>query len=223
MPHLDRSSTPRCLLVALGATVALAALAALALPALASVRPAPGRTFDELLVGGCAAAGLATAAWLWAVTVLVALEARRGRPPRQATFAVPGAVRRLVLAACGVAVLASASPAAAHDQPHPLHGLPMPERATSTAAWVVAALSTAPGAQAAADQDEGRTTVVRPGDTLWQLAAADLSPTAGPAAVTRHWHRLHDLNRAVIGDDPDLIHPGQRLQLPPTPHGGASS
>ncbi|MGV9645503.1 LysM peptidoglycan-binding domain-containing protein [Streptomyces sp. NPDC003514] len=44
---------------------------------------------------------------------------------------------------------------------------------------------------------------VRAGDTLSGIAA-------------RHgttWQRLHAANRAVIGDDPDLIVPGQRLEL----------
>ena len=43
----------------------------------------------------------------------------------------------------------------------------------------------------------------------------DLPPGAGPARVTACWHRIHELNRDVIGDDPDLIQPGQRLRLPP--------
>lgn len=50
---------------------------------------------------------------------------------------------------------------------------------------------------------------VRPGDTLWAIAARrgaiDL-----PEAV-RAWHQA---NRAVIGPDPDLILPGQYLRQP---------
>lgn len=58
---------------------------------------------------------------------------------------------------------------------------------------------------------------VRRGDSLWAISvrallASGRSPTV--AAVDRHWRRLYELNRAVIGDDPDLIRPGQVLVLP---------
>lgn len=49
---------------------------------------------------------------------------------------------------------------------------------------------------------------VRPGDTLWQLAARYLDD---PYA----WEELYRLNREQI-EDPDRIYPGQRLQLPVT-------
>jgi nucleoid-associated protein YgaU len=35
-------------------------------------------------------------------------------------------------------------------------------------------------------------------------------------ALVDHWHRTYAANRQVVGTDPDLIHPGQRLVLPPT-------
>ena len=56
--------------------------------------------------------------------------------------------------------------------------------------------------------------LVRPGDSLWSLAARDL-PAGSPAAlVTARWHAIYAANRSVIGPDPDLIVPGQRLRLP---------
>ena len=45
--------------------------------------------------------------------------------------------------------------------------------------------------------------VVREGDTLGRIAAAHGT----------NWQRLYAVNKAVIGDDPDLILPGQRLRL----------
>ena len=62
---------------------------------------------------------------------------------------------------------------------------------------------------------------VRPGDTLWAIAAAALAargPTATPALadVAAYWPRVYALNRAVIGPDPAVIEPGQRLRLPAT-------
>lgn len=59
------------------------------------------------------------------------------------------------------------------------------------------------------------TVVVQSGDTLWAIARARLGPNAGVAATAREVDRWHDANRDVIGDDPDLIHPGRRL-IPPS-------
>lgn len=56
--------------------------------------------------------------------------------------------------------------------------------------------------------------VVRGGDTLWDLAARHLGPGATPAQIAAEWPRWYAANRASIGPDPDLIHPGQRL-VPP--------
>ncbi|MCH0559356.1 transglycosylase family protein [Streptomyces sp. MUM 16J] len=52
----------------------------------------------------------------------------------------------------------------------------------------------------------GRTYTVVQGDTLSGIALR--------AAVTGGWQRLYAANRSVIGPDPDLIRPGQRLTLP---------
>ena len=54
--------------------------------------------------------------------------------------------------------------------------------------------------------------VVTKGETLWQIA--DRKTTGGPAAVADEVKRIHRVNRATIGPDPDLILPGQLLSLP---------
>ena len=60
------------------------------------------------------------------------------------------------------------------------------------------------------------TYTVRPGDTLWAVAAAHLRPAwRSPAVIDRYWRQVYGANRAVVGPDPDLIHPGTRLLLPP--------
>lgn len=59
--------------------------------------------------------------------------------------------------------------------------------------------------------------VVAPGDTLWDLAAAHLPPGATDAQIATSWHAWYELNVTVIGSDPDLLQPGQLLQVPPTP------
>jgi hypothetical protein len=58
--------------------------------------------------------------------------------------------------------------------------------------------------------------IVEVGDSLWDIAAARLAPGERSAAnVHRYWRQIYRANRAVIGADPDLIHPGTRLAVPP--------
>jgi LysM domain len=57
---------------------------------------------------------------------------------------------------------------------------------------------------------------VEVGDTLWDIAAARLAPAERSAAnIHRYWRQLYRANRSAIGPDPDLIHPGTRLDVPP--------
>lgn len=63
----------------------------------------------------------------------------------------------------------------------------------------------------------GATVVVRSGDTLWGIAAHHLRKRGAPAdsaAVGAYVRRIHRANARVIGANPDLIIPGQRLDLP---------
>ena len=60
------------------------------------------------------------------------------------------------------------------------------------------------------------TVVVLRGDTLWSIAAHHLRPAARAVDIDAEWHRWHAANREVIGDDPDLILPGQLLRPPPS-------
>ncbi|TPG19261.1 LysM peptidoglycan-binding domain-containing protein [Pedococcus bigeumensis] len=64
--------------------------------------------------------------------------------------------------------------------------------------------------------DRAADVVVHRGDTLWDIARRHLGPGASDAEVAHAWPAWHEANRAVIGDDPDLIRPGQILR-PPTP------
>lgn len=65
----------------------------------------------------------------------------------------------------------------------------------------------------------GSSHIVTPGDSLWCIAAATLeqrgSVDPSSAEIARFWPRIYGANRDVIGDDPDLILPGQHLTLPP--------
>jgi nucleoid-associated protein YgaU len=57
--------------------------------------------------------------------------------------------------------------------------------------------------------------VVRPGGTLWSITDDVLGPAPDdPSLPALSWPLLHEANRDVIGEDPDLLLPGQVLTVP---------
>lgn len=56
--------------------------------------------------------------------------------------------------------------------------------------------------------------VVSRGESLWRIAANLLGPNASNAAIAHAWPLIYQANRDVIGEDPGLILPGQRLTIP---------
>jgi hypothetical protein len=69
----------------------------------------------------------------------------------------------------------------------------------------------APGYRAQAGEH-----TVQAGDTLWDIAAAHLVPAErSTATIHRYWQQVYRANRPVVGADPDLIHPGTRLDVAP--------
>lgn len=210
MNGLGTARRLRCLLVWAATTAAMAfvvAWCAADLPS-AGLRDAD---FDRVLVSLCAAALAACALWWWLVTSVVVVEVWRDAPP-WVLPGVPAPARRWVLAACGVALVgagvapAAATPGHVHEDDRPrvraaIAGLPLPERPL--------------GGLHLPHSEPERVVVVAAGDSLWSLAADALGPGATDAEVAAEWHRIHRLNHGVVGADPDLIHPGQRLVLPP--------
>jgi nucleoid-associated protein YgaU len=67
---------------------------------------------------------------------------------------------------------------------------------------------------AVAPAEKQSTVLVQSGDTLWAIARGRLGPEADASTTAHAVDRWHDANREVIGPDPDLIHPGQRLAPP---------
>jgi hypothetical protein len=210
----------RPLAVAALATTTTAGLVALLLPA--TVPTGPG--FVPLLVAGCAAVGSLATAWLWVLTLLVVHDVLRGRTVRDG---VPRAVRRVVLAACGLTLAGGlAAPAYAATDPDGPHGrapaeevlagLPLPDRTTTTTQWLGSLADGRPEPAVTAQTGPPGAVRVSPGDTLWDLAEHSLRPGAAPAEVERRWREIYAANREVVGADPDLIRPGQRLLLPTT-------
>jgi hypothetical protein len=169
---------------------------------------------DQALVGLAACVLLLCAVWAWLGLSATVVEAWRGVPARhRPCWHLPHGVRRVVLAACGVAVASSAvtvgvssaalADATGHRHLHGaalLSGLPLPDRAV------------APTSRA--NQPRTRKVVVRAGDSLWSIASRDLPDDAPDPAIAARWHAIYAANRVVIGPDPDLLEPGQRLLLP---------
>ena len=62
----------------------------------------------------------------------------------------------------------------------------------------------------------GSRVVIHRGDTLWSIAARSLPSGPNDVEIQQRWHDIWKQNRLVIGDDPDLIHPGTVLRLPAT-------
>jgi hypothetical protein len=57
---------------------------------------------------------------------------------------------------------------------------------------------------------------VEPGETLWTISAAHLPAADRSAAdIARYWRRIFGANRGWLGADPNLIHPGVTLAIPP--------
>ena len=217
----------RCLFVWFAVTTALGALGGWLLPDLVQARAAVasagpgGQSFDVVLVWLCEVVLLVAGSWLWVVTGLVARDAARGSDHTRRGVPLP--LRRLLLAACGAALaggLTAPAYAAPVDEPRgapSVAGLPAPDRVTVTMhmSRLVARQAAAVTSSRPTEAAPPHTVLVRPGDTLWSLAADTLAPDAPDAWVTVRWQQIFRANRAVIGADPDLIQPDQRLRLPP--------
>jgi nucleoid-associated protein YgaU len=132
-----------------------------------------------------------------------------------------------ILGATGTA----AAPPAHREQVPARHGLDVAEVAgtseadkivhSGSAAATQAAEKIAPAAgdpvvatvqddPATADKAPGsKFYTVRSGDTLWKIAEAEYGPGHGG-----RYHRIFEANVALLSD-PDQIHPGQVLRIPP--------
>jgi nucleoid-associated protein YgaU len=187
--YVVAASRPRCLVVAMGLTTALWGAAAVLVRVAAGQPAGP----DQALVRLCLAALAGTAAWAWLQGMAGVVDAWRGAPG-----AGSRGLRRVMLAACGVALTGALAPpsyAAPDPSPPDLSGLPLPERAQGPA------------------RPADRSVVVRAGDSLWALAERDLGSPASDRRVGDRWHAIYRRNRGVIGPDPGLIHPGQVLKI----------
>lgn len=136
-------------------------------------------------------------------------------PPAAPAGAVPGLAGRPPLQVPGFTVTDPALPvpgfAPTDDAPGWVPTRPL-QRPQPSAALVV------PGHA----RHEPAEVVVHRGDTLWGIVARHLGPQASDAEVARAWPQWYAANRRVIGDDPDLVKPGQVLHAPGSHRAGAA-
>jgi hypothetical protein len=156
--------------------------------------PSLVRTVAQVLAGTAAAGCVATAAPR-ATPTGTAAPAATTTPSRAAS--VPG--------------VQPALPPLAWPGPTPPLTLPTAHATAHATAHTTAHTSADPPAGPAPSR---AVVVVRPGDSLWSIAAGALGPRPTNARVALAWPRWWSTNRAVIGPDPDLILPGQRLLAP---------
>ena len=200
---------------------------------------APGpASIDEVVAVLAAAVALALGVWLTVSSTAAVLAHAPGRSgavaQRLAAAWAPLLTRRVAAALVGATVVGTLGPACALAQeaaPFPGFRASAPVatsagrhlRATRPAAPPAGWTPTRPVQRPIASPDlvtsgaspTGRTeVVVQRGDTLWGLVAAHLGPDALDAEVAAAWPRWYAANRAVIGADPDLLLPGQVLQVP---------
>jgi hypothetical protein len=65
--------------------------------------------------------------------------------------------------------------------------------------------------------------VVEPGDSLWSISEEHIDPGATPEQIAYEVERIYELNRDQIGENPNLIFPGQEFFLVSPAPGGAAS
>jgi len=150
-----------------------------------------GDEFPSAVLALISMVAVAVGVWALLVALLASTPALRGL----AVALTPRILRGFAFA--GVA--GALSIPAAHAEDRGVDGLRLPDRPLVAATEPVA---------------KQPTVVVQNGDTLWAIARARLGSGADVAATAHEVARWHAANREVIGDDPDLIHPGQQLDPP---------
>ena len=189
------------------------------------VADAHGRSFPDAAVAVASLILLCLAAWSLLACGAIVL----GPSSRVVSALTPALLRRaLLVGAAGALAVAPAhaesltAPSSADPVRHTVSGLPLPDRPDvwsgphqPPAPRAAATSAPAPAPVPAPAPTSSRAVEVRPGDTLWGIAARSLPGDASVADIARATQRWHHANRAVIGDDPDLIIPAQVLD-PPT-------
>lgn len=173
----------------------------LAPQAATSLEAVDGPSFPDALLALATLLQLALSMWVLLAVTLALL----GSSSHLVRLTTPRLLRHALFAGAAGAIAVTPAYADPHLGPHeaPQHslsGMKLPDR---------------PSSAATPDLVHTRfSIIVRPGDTLWAIAARSLPPSASAADIAAATSRWHDANRAVIGVDPHLIFPGQQLTPP---------
>jgi len=176
------------------------------------------------------AAGIAVGAYTAAVSIVGALLATTRLVDRSTRVAAvwnavsTDTMRRLL--AVGSIAIWSVNPmvaSAAFDAPPPIVLTDLGPASTSveTAEVLTSVSEESPVIPDTIPENEpsapAQTWTVAPGDHMWRIAEKTLEragriPSIGSTAT--YWERLIAANHSIVGADPDLIYPGQILDLP---------
>jgi len=170
-----------------------------------------GTDFPHALLGLASLVQLVTAVWVLLIVGLAQLfssatilRAIAPRMLRGALFAGTAGALAITPAHADRGIAPPGDSSAARAADHSLSGLPFPDRPQSDR----------PQHPRPSDQ----IVIVRPGDTLWAIARRSLPAGASEAEIARSCAEWFATNRAVIGTNPDLIIPAQRLHAPTKEH-----
>jgi nucleoid-associated protein YgaU len=127
----------------------------------------------------------------------------------------------LASAALSAAMIAP-PPAVADSDPAPaqgdLNGLALPDRPTGAVPHENAPPTHPLIARARAPASVSAWVTVRTGQSLWEISRGRLPADATPDQIAALTRSVYLRNGRTIGNDPDLIRPGEHLAIPQTPH-----
>lgn len=190
-----------------------------------SIELAPVK-LGEILTVVAGAAGTVAAVHLSLMTALLLATPQHSRLRRTADRLTPPSWRRIVaVATAGLVSVGLALPAAASPETSNAGWVPEPVTDSHAASPHLGSIR---GAQVAVPEvaqgtppEQGGSTraegyVVGSGDSLWSITAKEWSTGDGvdDTAIAQLWPELYEANRDTIGENPSLIHPGQRLAIP---------
>ncbi len=112
-----------------------------------------------------------------------------------------------------IAILAALLPGWAEARELDSYTVSRLETAQNANSQTNTAAATTAAQQQAAYEPAAALVVVEPGDSLWAIAQERLGPNATPQQVATEVDRIYGLNQNQIGNNPDLIFPGQELLL----------
>jgi hypothetical protein len=172
--------------------------------------------YDDLLTALAAWLLVGCAAWSMLICVAALVEtATAGRFRATAWVGCPPSLRRLLVTGIGVALVSGVPGQSALDAVNVESPTVTSTRGPATSWQRSLPVPARPLGQVHAQAPPR--VVVQPGDTLWQLATNRLRPSPAGGEVAELVERFHRRNRELIGPDPDLIRPGQRLVVPALP------